>query len=81
MSTLLPTDDQCVEFLETIDSNNNKACMIITGSLGQHVVPHVHNMSQVDSIFIFCEQQTTPSTMDQRMVENQGCLYGDRSDL
>jgi tetratricopeptide (TPR) repeat protein len=44
--------DQCIEFINTI--TNNKACMIISGSLGQHIVPRVHNMSQVDSIFIFC---------------------------
>ena len=31
-----------------------KICMIISGSLGQRIVPHVHDMSQVDSIFIFC---------------------------
>ena len=28
--------------------------MIISGSLGQHIVPRVHKMIQVDSIFIFC---------------------------
>ena len=28
--------------------------MIISGALGQHIVSRVHNMSQVDSIFIFC---------------------------
>jgi tetratricopeptide (TPR) repeat protein len=44
--------DQCIQFIHTI--TNNKACMIISGSLGQHIVPRVHNMSQVDSIFIFC---------------------------
>jgi hypothetical protein len=44
--------NECLQFLEGI--NNNKVCMIISGSLGQHVVPVVHNMSQVDSIFIFC---------------------------
>ena len=44
--------DQCIQFINTID--NNKVCMIISGSLGQHIVPQVHNMSQVDSIFIFC---------------------------
>jgi tetratricopeptide (TPR) repeat protein len=44
--------DECVEFLQGMD--NDKACMIISGSLGQHIVPRVHNMSQVDSIFIFC---------------------------
>ena len=44
--------EQCIEFLQTID--NEKVCMVISGSLGQHVVPRVHDMSQVDSIFIFC---------------------------
>jgi tetratricopeptide (TPR) repeat protein len=44
--------DQCVEFISTI--TNNKVYMIISGTLGQHIVPCVHNMSQVDSIFIFC---------------------------
>ena len=45
-------DEQCIEFLQSIE--NEKACMIISGSLGQHVVPQVHDMLQVDSIFIFC---------------------------
>ncbi|CAF1368856.1 unnamed protein product [Adineta steineri] len=44
--------DQCLEFIETIV--NKKACMIISGSLGQHIVSRVHIMSQIDSIFIFC---------------------------
>jgi len=34
---------------------NKKACMIISSSLGQQIVPRIHNMSQVDSIFIFCD--------------------------
>ncbi|CAF1424907.1 unnamed protein product [Adineta steineri] len=45
-------DDKCLEFIQTVV--NKKACMIISGSLGQHIVPRVHNMSQIDSIFIFC---------------------------
>jgi tetratricopeptide (TPR) repeat protein len=44
--------DQCIEFLQII--YNEKACMIISGSLGQDIVPRIHNMSQVDSVFIFC---------------------------
>jgi tetratricopeptide (TPR) repeat protein len=44
--------DQCIQLIDTI--TNNKVCMIISGSLGQLIVPRVHNMSQVDSIFIFC---------------------------
>jgi tetratricopeptide (TPR) repeat protein len=49
--------DRCIEFINTIDNNNNKACMIISGSLGQHFVPRVHNMPKMDSIFIFCHNK------------------------
>src|SRR5690348_578113 len=31
--------DECIEFLNSID--NEKACMIISGSLGQYIVPMV----------------------------------------
>ncbi|CAF1483075.1 unnamed protein product, partial [Adineta steineri] len=44
--------DQSLGFIQTVV--DKKVCMIISGSLGQHIVPRVHNMSQVDSIFIFC---------------------------
>ncbi|CAF0957099.1 unnamed protein product [Adineta steineri] len=47
--------EQCIEFIRTI--NNNKVCMVVSGSLGKHIVPHVHDMSQVDTIFIFCNNQ------------------------
>jgi tetratricopeptide (TPR) repeat protein/arsenate reductase-like glutaredoxin family protein len=49
--------DECIEFIDTIDTNNNKACMIISGSLGQQIMPRAHKMSQVDSIFIFCSNK------------------------
>ncbi|CAF4157391.1 unnamed protein product [Adineta steineri] len=47
--------EQCVEFIQTI--TDNKICMIISESLGKHIVSHVHNMSQVHSIFIFSNNQ------------------------
>ncbi|CAF0895902.1 unnamed protein product [Adineta steineri] len=47
--------DQCVKFIQTI--TNNKVCMIVSGSLGKHIVPRVHDMFQVDTILIFCNNQ------------------------
>ncbi|CAF1017973.1 unnamed protein product [Adineta steineri] len=47
--------DQCLKFIQTII--NNKVCMIISESLGKYIVPHVHDMSQVDTIFIFSNNQ------------------------
>ncbi|CAF1510776.1 unnamed protein product [Adineta steineri] len=34
--------------------------MIVSVELGKHIVPHVHDMSQVDTIFIFCNNQEWP---------------------
>ncbi|CAF1357787.1 unnamed protein product [Adineta steineri] len=47
--------EECLDFIKTIA--NNKICMIVSGSLGEHIVPHVHDMSQVDTIFIFWNNQ------------------------
>src|SRR5262249_54663565 len=47
--------EECIQFLKNMD--NDKACMIISGSLGQHIVPCVHNMFRLDSIFIFCDNK------------------------
>ena len=47
--------EECIQFLK--DIANEKVCMIISGALGQTIVSRVHNLSQVDSIFIFCEHR------------------------
>ncbi|CAF0781237.1 unnamed protein product [Adineta steineri] len=47
--------DQCVNFIQTI--TNNKVCIVVSGSLGQHIVPRMHDMSQMDTIFILCNNQ------------------------
>ena len=47
--------EECIQFLEKIQ--DEKICMIISGSLGKHIVPRVHGMSQVDSVFIFCSNK------------------------
>lgn len=47
--------EECIQFLE--EMANEKACMIISGSFGQEIMPLVHNLSQLNSIFIFCQNR------------------------
>lgn len=44
--------EACLQFLKAM--TNQKACLVISGSLGKQMISHVNNLSQVDSIFIFC---------------------------
>jgi hypothetical protein len=43
--------EECIEFIESMP--DEKICMIIPGYFGQHIMPRIHNMSRVNSIFIF----------------------------
>ncbi|CAF4218729.1 unnamed protein product, partial [Adineta steineri] len=45
--------DQCISFLNKLKDEENFA--IISGSLGQHLVPKIHGVSKLDGIYIFCD--------------------------
>ena len=48
--------DQCLTFLQGIQLE--KVFLIVSGSLGRDLVPRIHSMTQVDAIFIFCEDKS-----------------------
>jgi tetratricopeptide (TPR) repeat protein len=48
--------EECIRFIKIM--GNEKACILISGSVGQHIVPRIHDMLQVDSIFVFCSDLT-----------------------
>ena len=71
--------DECIQFVKT--KNDEKACIIISGSLGKHIVPRVHNMSQVDSIFIFCGNKKHHEQWVKEWPKIKGVFHRDHPDL
>ena len=53
---LCKTPAQCIKFLNDMD--NEKAFIISSGAFGQHLVPEIHDLPQVDAIYIFCGNKT-----------------------
>ncbi|CAF3420436.1 unnamed protein product [Rotaria socialis] len=49
--------EKCIEFIKTVQ-NNDKICIIVSGSYGETIVPPIHSMPQVDSIFVFCNNKS-----------------------
>lgn len=43
----------CQNFIEK-RSKNDRLIMIVSGRLGQEIVPHIHNLRQVISIYVYC---------------------------
>ncbi|CAF3328453.1 unnamed protein product [Rotaria socialis] len=47
--------DQCVDYLTSID--DQKIYLITSVSLGQTTVPLIHDIAQLDTIFVFCSNK------------------------
>jgi len=47
--------DECIQFIGSI--KEEKIFMIVSGAFGQTTMPIVHDMPQINSIYIFCENK------------------------
>ncbi|CAF4009011.1 unnamed protein product, partial [Rotaria sordida] len=54
--TAFTDTDQCIDFLS--DIRNEKVFMIVSGSLGQHIIPRIQALPQLHSIYVFCDNQS-----------------------
>lgn len=54
---------ECVQFLRSIPEE--KAFLIVSGTLGQQLIPNVHTLPQVDRIYLFCRE----TIRDQRWTK------------
>ena len=50
-------NDECIEFI--LDVDHSHVYLIISGSIGEFLLPCVHEISQLDSIFIICNNKTS----------------------
>ncbi|CAF3420664.1 unnamed protein product [Rotaria socialis] len=48
--------DQCVDFLS--DIQDEKIFMIVSGTLGQYLIPEIQACPQLKSIYVFCDNQS-----------------------
>ncbi|CAF1656913.1 unnamed protein product [Adineta ricciae] len=62
--------DACVQFLNSIA--DEKAFVITSGSLGQHLVPEIHGIPQVNTIYIFCGNKSRHETWTKSWSKVKG---------
>ncbi|CAF1511762.1 unnamed protein product [Rotaria sp. Silwood1] len=57
VNTVEPFQDteECIDYISKLQ--DKKAFLIISGALCQTVVPRIHNMDQIHSIYVFCRKQ------------------------
>ena len=52
--------------------NDEKAFVIVSGSLGQHLVPNIHDMPQLDAIYIFCGNKSRHEQWTKEWIKIKG---------
>ncbi|CAF3916001.1 unnamed protein product [Adineta steineri] len=62
--------DQCIQTLNNVD--NEQAFVITSGSLGQHLVPEIHGIPQLDAIYIFCSNKSRHEGWTQNWKKIKG---------
>ncbi|CAF1191750.1 unnamed protein product [Adineta steineri] len=62
--------DQCIQLLNQVD--DERAFVITSGSLGEQMVPEIHDMSQLDAIYIFCNNKTRHQEWAQNWTKIKG---------
>ncbi|CAF3374226.1 unnamed protein product, partial [Rotaria sp. Silwood2] len=48
--------EECITFISEI--KGEKVYLIVSGSLGQHIIPKIHAWSQLESVYIFCSNKS-----------------------
>ncbi|CAF1026569.1 unnamed protein product [Adineta steineri] len=61
---------QCIQVLNKVDKE--QAFVIASGSLGQHLVPKIHDMPQLDAIYIFCGDKSRHQEWTQNWTKIKG---------
>ncbi|CAF0790757.1 unnamed protein product [Adineta steineri] len=62
--------NQCIQALNQVDKE--RAFVITSGSLGQHLVPEIHDMPQLDIIYIFCGDKSKHEGWTQNWTKIKG---------
>ncbi|CAF1354616.1 unnamed protein product, partial [Rotaria sp. Silwood1] len=62
--------DECIDFLSDIENKN--VFMIISGALGQHLIPVIQECPQLVSIYIFCDNQVIHERWAKTMAKIKG---------
>ncbi|CAF0784355.1 unnamed protein product [Adineta steineri] len=62
--------DQCIQVLSKFDKE--RVFVIISGSLGQHLVPAIHGIPQLHAIYIFCGDKSRHQGWTQNWTKIKG---------
>ena len=65
--------DECIDFLTEVDYM--KAFLIVEGTLGQQILPLIHDISQLAGVYILCSTKSSHDQWAKNMGEGGGNIH------
>ena len=62
--------DECIDFLTEVD--DMKAFLIVAGTLGQQILPLIHDIPQLDGVYIFCSNKSSHEQWAKTWIKVKG---------
>ena len=62
--------DECIDFLTKVD--DMKVSLIIMGALGQQILPFIHDIPQLDGVYIYDSNKCSPEQWTKTWVKVKG---------
>lgn len=60
--------ERCVKHILSM-GNEDRIVLIVSGSLGRHIVPRIHQFEQVLSVYVFCQDQSSNEQWSSRFTK------------
>jgi response regulator RpfG family c-di-GMP phosphodiesterase len=64
--------DECIQYIQSLPKD--RFVLIVSGRLGQEVVPHIHNLRQVYSIYVYCLDKERNERWAKRFPKVKGVI-------
>ncbi|CAF3427707.1 unnamed protein product, partial [Rotaria sp. Silwood2] len=69
----------CIDFIKSIEKE--KVLLIVSGALSRNVLPDIHNLTTVDSVFIFCSNRSSYEQLKQDYAPKVIDIFTDHETL
>ena len=71
----------CEEFLKNEIKDNQIIFLIVSGSIGEHFVPQIHELTSIDSIYVFCHDIIRHEVWSNKYSKLKGKIFCEISEL
>ena len=68
--TIFTDAQECIAFISEI--KKEKVFMIVSGSLGRQIIPDIQTWSQLESIYVFCNNQSIDEEWSRKIAKVKG---------